>query len=97
MFGFDAVHAHVGRELWARDNDRLVFVEPQQAEKLLGRLDISYHDGDVVEVFDHGLSSFRRSALRLSSLKQTLTQALGSTSRYHEGLPTPPVPRAAER
>src|SRR5215475_3827648 len=97
MFGFDAVHAHVGRELWTRDNDGLVFVEPQQAEKLLGPLDISYHDGDVVEVFDHGLCSFRLLALRLLSLKQTVTQAPGSTSRDHEGLPTPPVPRAAER
>jgi len=55
MFGFDALHAHVCRELRARDNDSLVFVETQQAEKLLGRLDISYDKGNVVEVFDHGI------------------------------------------
>src|SRR5215510_13250300 len=97
MFGFDAVHAQVGRERWARDYDRRVFLEPQQAEKLLGPLDISDHDGDMVELCDHGPCSFRRLALRLSSLKQTVTQAPGSTSHDHEGLPTPPVPRAAER
>jgi hypothetical protein len=34
----------------ARDHDGLVFLEPQQAKKLLGRLDIPYHNGDVVEV-----------------------------------------------
>src|SRR5262245_56017527 len=73
MFGFDAVHAHIGRELWALDNNRLFFVEPQQAEKLLGRLDVSYHDRHVVEVFDHGFCSCRRLGLRLSSLKQTVT------------------------
>ena len=49
MFGLDPVHAHVGRELWARDHDGLVLLEPQQAEKLLGGLDVSHHNRDVVE------------------------------------------------
>lgn len=54
MFGFDAVHPHVGGELRARDHNGLVFLEPQQAEKPLSRIDISYHHSDVVEVVDHG-------------------------------------------
>src|SRR5262249_24227379 len=83
---------HVGRELWARDHDRLVFLEPQQAKKLLGRLDISDHNGDVVEVFDHGLCSCHRLALSLSSLKQTVIRALRSPSRCHQRLPTSPLP-----
>ena len=59
MLGLDAVHTHVGRELWARDHDGRVFLEPQQAEEPLRHLDIPYDDGDVVEVFDHCDCSYR--------------------------------------
>ena len=30
VFGLDAFHAHIGRELWARDHDGLVFLEPSR-------------------------------------------------------------------
>src|SRR5262245_14896624 len=85
MFGFDAVHAHIGRELWTRDYDGRVFVEPQQAEKLLGRLDISYHNGDVVEVFDHGLWL----------LSSAGTKAVIPQSNRHRGAPRPTIKKTS--
>jgi hypothetical protein len=66
VFGLNAVHAHIVRELLALDQNRLHFGKPQETEELLVRHDIVYHNGDMIKVFHHGSYSYCRLAFKLS-------------------------------
>ena len=52
VVGLDPVHTHVRREDRARDDDRLVLHEAEEAEEGLGPVEIPHGDGDVIESLD---------------------------------------------
>ena len=53
MVCFDLVETHVRGKTLSRNNDGLILLEPQQAEKALGCLKIAHADGNVIKMPDY--------------------------------------------